>query len=471
LIHDKAKLKLDCSYVPGLPNFNAFDKSEGPRFVDSEASFAQYDPALAGYIKDVLKSIPLKIDAIDVIFGDNFIVLTPSVDNQWRPDCYRNPDGATYVEQAWPVSSLVQPHDQVWRNFILNEKGKRLITVDRFVKQGRHFAIVQIYQSENKKIPWSNSIVDVTSKRNIQNVGMNLDHWFNRWVNAWENDYEASYNDCIRRADSCYMRGDYAGASKAFEVAFRSGNEVQGQHLYNSACAAALAGLTDVAFERLNLRLKQDHDWYVDDPNRDQDLANLHNDTRWQTYCDTIFARRKRIEADYDQPLRQQLLEIGRRDQGVRHEFLSAYNTQPRNQALIDSLTREMHRVDSVNETEICSILETRGFVGRDLVGDACNVFWMVIQHAPLELEKKYFPMFAEAMQHGDIPKSNVALMDDRIAMFEGRPQKYGTQFEENGQGQWVLYQLLDSSQVDIWRQEMGLGPLADDLKRMGVER
>ena len=86
LVHDKALLRLDCSQEAGMPNVNAFDRSEGLRFIDSNAGFACYDKVHADYIKDVLKSIPMKVDAIDVIFGDDFMVLTPAVDNQWRPD-------------------------------------------------------------------------------------------------------------------------------------------------------------------------------------------------------------------------------------------------------------------------------------------------------------------------------------------------------------------------------------------------
>lgn len=452
-----------------MPNVNAFDRSEGLRFIDSNAGFACYDKAHADYIKDVLKSIPMKVDAIDVIFGDDFMVLTPAVDNQWRPDLYRSSDGSCRVEQAWPVESAVQPHDQFWRNYIVDSKKSRLITVDRFVKRGRHFAVVQVFQGENKSIPWSNSMADMTSKRNIQHAGINLDQWFNRWVSAWENDYKPSYNDYINKADSCFMMGDFLGASCAFDQAFKMADRIPGNHLYNSACAAALAGQTDLAFSRLKKRFDSDPDWYVDDPNRDQDLVSLHNDGRWQAYCDSITARRDRIEAHYDKPLRQRLLEIGRRDQDIRQAFMMAFNTQ--NQALIDSLTREMHAIDSINEMEICDILDTRGFVGRDQVGEACGVFWMVIQHAPLELEKKYFPKFVEAMKRGDIPKSHIAMMDDRIAMFEGRPQRYGTQYVEKEQGKWALYELLDAEKVDQWRQEMDLGPLADDLKRRGIEQ
>lgn len=76
-----------------MPNVNAFDRSEGLRMIDSEAGFACYDKALADYIKDVLKSIPMKVDAIDLIFGDNLMVLTPAVDDQWRP-VMTNPCGS-----------------------------------------------------------------------------------------------------------------------------------------------------------------------------------------------------------------------------------------------------------------------------------------------------------------------------------------------------------------------------------------
>ena len=61
--------------------------------------------------------------------------------------------------------------------------------------------------------------------------------------------------------------------------------------------------------------------------------------------------------------------------------------------------------------------------------------------------------------------------MDDRIAMFEGRPQKYGSQIVENEKGQRVIYNLLDPAKVDQWRSEMDLNPLSDYMKQMGVEQ
>ena len=98
-------------------------------------------------------------------------------------------------------------------------------------------------------------------------------------------------------------------------------------------------------------------------------------------------------------------------------------------------------------------------------------VYWLVIQHAPVEMQKKYFPLFVEAIERGDMERSQVAMMDDRIAMHEGRPQKYGSQIVENEHGKRVIYQLLDPTQVDQWRKAMDLPPLADYMKQMGVEQ
>lgn len=442
-------------------------------FITSQQQFNAYDTKISKYIADVIQQIPLKINSIDVILADQFLILTTNPINAWEPDYVRRPDGAILTVQANPVGSLVQPHDELWRNLVINKNKHQIVVVDRFVKNGTHYAIVYILQSESKSSPFTRVVqFDITNPHNVQSTGTLIDGLMQISVNALEGNVKTlSYDDFIRLADDCFMQGDYIGASSAFDNAFAMEESIQNHHLYNSACAAALAGLNDKAFERLDMLLQTDPDWYVEDPNRDNDLVNLHSDARWHPYCDTIIARRERIEANFDKPLVTRLREIARSDQAIRYEFLNAYNAQPCNQALVDSLTNEMQRIDSINQNEICDILDSRGFVGKDVVGDACAVYWLVIQHSPLELQKKYFPMFVEAMHRGEMAKSQVAMMEDRIAMFEGRPQKYGSQIVENEKGQRVIYNLLDPTKVDQWRSEMDLNPLSDYIKQMGVEQ
>lgn len=106
------------------------------------------------------------------------------------------------------------------------------------------------------------------------------------------------------------------------------------------------------------------------------------------------------------------------------------------------------------------------GFVGKSVVGDACSVFWLVIQHSPLELQEKYLPLFKKAAPNGDIPLSNVAMMEDRINMFQGKPQKYDSQIVDGH-----LWKLQDESMVDQWRKQVGMESLDDYLKLMKAKR
>ena len=278
----------------------------------------------------------------------------------------------------------------------------------------------------------------------------------------------AQYDTHIWKADSLFMSGEYAQSSAMFDKAFQIGQPVEGRHLYNAACVAALAGDKDVAFKRLFARMKIDPNWYHDGIEDDKDLFSLHDDARWKTLLDSLSVRQERVERHYDKPLRKRLQEIGKADQDIRIEYMnarSAFN----NQTKTDSLLREMQRIDSLTQAEICDILDKRGFVGREKVGEACAVFWLVIQHAPVELERKYLPEFQKAAARGDVAPSQVAMMEDRISMFEGKPQKYGSQLVEGAYGARVVYTLLNPEKVDVWRKEVGLEPLAEYLKNMGA--
>ena len=268
-----------------------------------------------------------------------------------------------------------------------------------------------------------------------------------------DDDACITYSRYIMQADSLFFRGQYAESSALFEKAFQQKDCISGYHLYNGACAAAMADKTDIAFSRLFARMAKEPDWFSDNIDNDDDLARLHTDSRWQALRDSMQSRKERMERHYDIPLRLKLLKIRESDQNIRNQFLQAYSSESRNQQLVDSLSLEMHRIDSLNQMAICDILDHRGFVGRSVVGNACETFWLVIQHAPLELEKKYLPVFQKAAAQHDLMPSQVAMMEDRIAMFEGRPQKYGTQMYEDANGKMVLWDVLDPSKVNVLLQ------------------
>ncbi|MBR5728280.1 MAG: hypothetical protein IKX39_06485 [Muribaculaceae bacterium] len=164
---------------------NASDGGYDLHFITSQAGFNAYDPKCVTYLTDVIKHIPLKIDSIDVIFADQFLILSPSVINAWEPDYVRRADGGILSVQAHPVESLVQPHDQLWRNLVIDKTKRQITVVDRLVKNGRHYAIVYVLQSESKSSPYAiNYQFDITNPRNMQSIGTLLEALMKTSVNA-----------------------------------------------------------------------------------------------------------------------------------------------------------------------------------------------------------------------------------------------------------------------------------------------
>lgn len=283
--------------------------------------------------------------------------------------------------------------------------------------------------------------------------------------------YSREYVELTTKADSLYMVGEYEASSETFGKALEMKDFIQPIHLYNGACAAALADDIETAFSRLYTKLEREKDWYSDNIANDEDLISLHDDSRWHILIDSLNLRKHRIEANFDKPLRRRLQMIMKTDQEVRIVFLAAHNRQPHDSIAEAEALHEMQRVDKLNQEQICKILDSRGFVGSDKVGNAVGTFWAVIQHSDVNIQKKYLPLFREAAQRGDIAKESVAMMEDRINMFEGKPQRYGSQIEEDEHGNPRLYKLLDESKVDEWRSEMGMEPLKDYLRKMRIYR
>jgi hypothetical protein len=128
-----------------------------------------------------------------------------------------------------------------------------------------------------------------------------------------------------------------------------------------------------------------------------------------------------------------------------------------------------MQAVHDHNATRLTEILEQHGWPGRSLVGDdAAHAAWLVLQHAigSPALQRRGVELLQQAVARGEAPAQEAAMLEDRIRVFEGRPQCYGTQFDWDENGQLSPLPIEDAAGVDERRREVGLGPLADDIRR-----
>ena len=270
----------------------------------------------------------------------------------------------------------------------------------------------------------------------------------------------ADYYKDIDTAEMLYDEGKFQQSSEAYAKAFVCKEYITGTDLYNGACSAALAGDKNTAFGWLFKYIETDSEFYMENCKSDEDFKNLYSDARWKVFTDTMTVRKKRIERNYDKSLRKKLLKILDEDQKYRYQVIAAQkDTVHYNEEDINALWNKINAIDSINQIKICKMLDNQGFMGRNKVGDACRTYWLVIQHAPCELQKKYLPMFQKAAENKDLKPHLIAMIEDRIELYEKRPQKYGTQ-RVNGK----LWTLLDPEKVNQWRQEVGLKPLADNL-------
>ena len=169
------------------PLTNASNGGYELNFITSKEEFDAYNPDCAGYMASVIRQIPLKVDFIDVILADQYMILTVDPNSRWEPDYIRRTDGAIITVQANPMSDGINADGELWRNLIFNNSMHQLIVVDRLVKNGRHYAIVYVLQSESKGSPISRAYqFDITDRRNTQTVGAELERLFDISIKALE---------------------------------------------------------------------------------------------------------------------------------------------------------------------------------------------------------------------------------------------------------------------------------------------
>lgn len=165
-----------------------------------------------------------------------------------------------------------------------------------------------------------------------------------------------------------------------------------------------------------------------------------------------------REAAARDQQVRMRLLEMNRRVNGGEYSA-----------ALVDSLVAagaEMERIDRENMRLVASLL--RDGLPEGLAAESYDAVWLIIDHAPLKEQKRYLPLLREAAGRGVISAYKLATLEDRVAMYEERPQRYGTQsYQTNVGGETVIYvwPVAHPERLDSLRGSIGTCPMAEYVR------
>lgn len=275
------------------------------------------------------------------------------------------------------------------------------------------------------------------------------------------------YVEFVKKADSLYNAKDYKSSAIEYQNAFDSNDgKAYPNDRYNAACTFALAGDSEKAFYHLlysaeHPRIKYNNYNHI---TTDSDLNSLHKSEQWDKLIKIVKANKDEAEKDLDKPLVAMLDTIYQEDQTYRRQIGEIEEKFGRESDEMKKHWELINEKDSVNLIKIQKILDEKGWLGSNVIGNQGNsTLFLVIQHSPLEVQEKYLPMMRDAVKNGKANSSSLALLEDRVALRKGGKQIYGSQIGRDQEtGEYFVSPLIDPENVDKRRAEVGLGPIAD---------
>jgi hypothetical protein len=154
--------------------------------------------------------------------------------------------------------------------------------------------------------------------------------------------------------------------------------------------------------------------------------------------------------------VRRELLAMAEEDLRVRTELASEGS-------LFDGYHPRMRAVHDANATRLWSILRRSGWPGTPRVGpEGAKAAWLIVQHAIAQpaFQREALEALRQAGARGEVPAIQPAMLEDRVRTLEGRPQRYGTQFDWDESGALSPLPIEDPAGLDERRRAVGLEPM-----------
>jgi len=295
-------------------------------------------------------------------------------------------------------------------------------------------------------------------------------------INSPAQENEFTYKKLAATGFDYYKNKDYLkGAtffSRAFSIILREYNgyeNIRYEAAYNAACCWAISGKPDSAFAALNLIIPTGRFNDVELMKSDKDLTSLHQDGRWADLCSIATTNKQRSEARLDQPLIERLRLIREDDQKYRNIY-DAIRTRKDTAGTaweMQTLKALMRYRDSINLITVSQILDKDGWLGPDKIGFmGTQTLFLVIQHSTLPTQEKYLPAMRQAVKEGKALARDLAFLEDRVAVRQGKLQLYGSQtWLDRSDGKRYVQPVEDPENLDKRRATVWLEPMSEYLE------
>ena len=158
-----------------------------------------------------------------------------------------------------------------------------------------------------------------------------------------------------------------------------------------------------------------------------------------------------------NETLRGELIAMRAEDLEVRAELAAAGE-------LGGAYAPRMEAVHIKNAARLRELIAHHGWPAEEIAGkDGAEAAWLIAQHAigEPEFQRQALRWMRESADQGRTPAWHAAYLEDRIAMCEGRPQRFGTQWlDDPRDGRIRPWKLADEDRVNEFRAGVGLPDL-----------
>lgn len=272
-----------------------------------------------------------------------------------------------------------------------------------------------------------------------------------------------TYTRAIARADSLYWAGHYLAAAQQYEATLQHpAVKPLAWDWYEAARLQVLSKQYTKALSSLQhlLTYAPSSRW-----RSEPDFVPLQQFAQWQQLTQQAEAQQaaaaQRIR---NRPLADSLARLLQEDQATRQQ----------RGMLTAAQARQFFRQDSLHLVQLRRWVARYGWLGRDQVGRTGNeaLFLALLHSDKADVLREFLPAVERSVHQGQTDALSLAYLHDRLAVREGRPQLYGTQFQQNAQTQQLeTAPLAAPDQVDIRRYRLGLPPLATYVRLSTRER
>lgn len=156
---------------------------------------------------------------------------------------------------------------------------------------------------------------------------------------------------------------------------------------------------------------------------------------------------------------RERLERMGVLDQVGRHALNSVdYSRLPPEErsAARAAIWRVLGENDRALMAELLTMVPPEGWFLKSIYGEqAAASALLIVQHSGPEHWRRFLPVLEPLVATGEVVGEEYGLMYDRLAVSEGRAQRYGTQMTCRD-GRWVVDDLENPERVEARRREMG---------------